>query len=636
MEKSPFRTLVARLENGEIDRRTFLAQATAMGVTAGMAMFAANTVAAESGKPARNGYAMYARAQGTPQASPAPEGGDTRPTVGMEGKTRGQDGELKIIQWQAITALFRHKSGGYKDVVAADAINEPLLRNMEDGSIIPNLVTEVPSVEAGTLAEDFSSLTFKLKEGVTWSDGKPFTANDIRFTWQWITNPNNGANTYDTWLPIADIEVVDDLTANVTFNNPSPAWFDPFTGHRGHIIPSHYWEDDPDHPDAAALNDAFMLKPLGTGPFVVEKFDVNDQVTMIANENYREENKPAFSRILIKGGGDPAAAARAVFQTGEYHFGWNIQIEPAMVDELVNETSAGFLVGDPGTNVERITIQFADPHTEVDGQRAQKDTPNPVMGDLAVRQAINLCVPRQLIADEFYGLNQPPTANILDGLESFSSPNTSWEFDPEKAAGILEEAGWVLDGDYRAKDGVPCRVVLATTVNAVRQKCQAVIQQACKEAGIEVQLEQIDGAIFFDGAAGNDQNLTHHYWDMGMWATNATSILPITYMEGWTMGVDGENIPQAENNFVGGNISRYQNPAYDEKFATFNQMASIEDAFDLLIELNDILIEDVAVIPMIIRAGDTYGISRLLVPDNIAIGPGFELTYWNIANWNLA
>lgn len=634
MQQSPFRSLVMQLESGEISRREFLTRSAGLGVGVGSALFIANNVGATG--TMRNGFAMYPRLQGTPEGSPDAAVGDTRPTVGMEGKTRGQDGELKIIQWQAITALFRHKSGGYKDVVAADMVNEPLLRNMEDGTIIPNLVTQVPSVETGTLEEDFSALTFNLKEGVLWSDGTPFTANDVRFTWQWITNPANGANTYDTWLPISDVEVVDDLTARVTFSNPSPAWFDPFCGHRGHIIPAHFWDNNFDHEDPTILNDAFLLGPLGTGPFVVDQFDVGDQVTFIANENYREENKPAFSNIVIKGGGDPASAARAVFQTGEYDFGWNIQIEPALVDELVNDDSAGFLVGDPGTNVERMTIQFADPHTEVDGQRAQKDTPNPVMGDKAVRQAMNLCVPRQLIAEEFYGLGQPATANILDGLESFSSTNTSWEFNTAKAAEILEEAGWVLNGDVREKDGVRLRILLATTVNAVRQKCQAVIQQAAKEAGIDVQLEQIDAGIFFDGAAGNDQNLTHHYWDMGMWATNATSILPITYLEGWTMGEDGDNIPQAENSFVGGNISRYQNPDYDAAFFTFNDMRSIEEAFELLIELNDILIEDVAVIPMVIRAGDTYGISRRLVPDNIAIGPGFELTYWNVANWNWA
>lgn len=636
MHQGPFRTLVTRLENGEVSRRQFLAQAATLGVSMGTAMFMANSVAAGGASSLKNGFAMYPRLQGTPEGSPDGVVGDTRPAVGMEGKTRGQDGELKIIQWQAMTALFRHKSGGYKDVVAADMVNEPLMRNLADGSLVPNLITEVPSVENGMLEPDFSALTFKLQEGVLWSDGTPFTANDVVFTWQWITNPDNGANTIDTWSPVSAMEAVDETTVRVTFGNPSPAWFDPFTGHRGHIIPAHYWENDPAHPDAAALNDAFMLGPIGTGPFVVEKFDVNDQATFIANENYRDPNKPAFSNILIKGGGDPAAAGRAVLQTGDFHFGWNVQIEPALVDELVNDDSAGFLVADPGTNVERLTIQHADPHTEVDGQRAQKDTPNPVMGDKAVRQAMNLCIPRQLIAEEFYGLNQPPTANILDGLDSFSSKNTSWEFDPEKAATILEEAGWVLDGDYRVKDGVKCRVVLGTTVNAVRQKCQAVIQQACKTAGIEVQLDQVDAGIFFDGSAGNDQNLTHHYWDMAMWATNATSILPITYLEGWVAGENGENMPQKENNFVGQNISRYNNPDYDAAFATFNQMASIDEAFELLIQLNDILIEDVAVIPMIIRAGDTYGISRKLVAENIAIGAGFELTYWNIANWNLA
>ena len=632
MPRSTFGSLCAALETGELDRRTFLTRATALGITAGMATFAANAMGAKAaGQTMRNGFAMYPSLQATPSASPVAGAGDTRPTVGMEGKTRGQDGELKIIQWQAITALFRHKSGGYKDVVAADIVNEPLLRNMEDGSLVPNLVKEVPSVEAGTLAEDFSSLTFHLKEDVLWSDGIPFTANDVRFTWQWITNQDNGANTYDTWLPIADIEVVDDLTAKVTFSNPSPAWFDSFTGHRGHIIPAHFWDNDPAN---TARNDAFMISPLGTGPFVLESFDVNDQATFIANENYREENKPAFAKVNIKGGGDPAAAARAVLQTGEYDFGWNVQIEPSLAAELVTPDSAGTLEAQPGTNVERMTIQFADPNTEVNGQRAEKNTPNPVMGDKAVREAINMCVPRQLIADEFYGLGQPPTSNILDGLESFSSPNTSWEFDPAKAAQVLEDAGWVLDGEYRVKDGVKCRVVLATTVNSVRQKAQVVIQQACKQAGIEVALEQIDAGIFFDAGVGNDQNLTHHYWDLAMWATNATSILPITYLEGWTSGMDGENIPQAENDFVGGNISRWINPEYDAKFATFNEMRTLEEAFALLIELNDMLIEDIAVIPMVIRAGDTYGISRTLYNENVAIGPGFELTYWNIANWN--
>ena len=631
MHQGPFKSLVTKLENGEISRRDFLSRASALGVGVGSALFIANNVGATG--LMRNGYALYPRLQGTPAASPVPEAGDTRPTAGMEGKTRGQDGELKILHWQAITALFRHVSGGYKDVVAADMVNEPLLRNMEDGSIIPNLVNEVPSVENGLLEEDFSAVTFNLKEGVLWSDGTPFTANDVRFTWEWVTNMDNGANTYDTWLPIADIEVVDDLTARVTFTNPSPAWFDAFTGHRGHIIPAHFWDNDP---TAIEKNDEFMLSPLGTGPFVVEQLDVYDQVTFIANENYREENKPAFSRILIKGGGDPASAARAVLQTGEYDFGWNVQIEPALADELVSEDSAGYIVADPGTNVERMTVQFADPHTEVDGQRAEMNTPNPVLGDKAMRQAINLCIPRQLIADEFYGFDQPPTSNILAGLDLFESPNTEWEFNTAKAIEILEEAGWELDGNYRVKDGVPARVTIGTTVASVRQKSQVVIQQACREAGIEVILEEVDGGIFFDFSAGNDQNLSHHYWDLAMWATNATSILPITYLEGWTSGTDLDNIAQRSNNWTGGNLSRYINPEYDEKFATFNDLRSLEEAFELLIELNDILIEDVAVMPLVIRAGDSYGISRRLRQENVAIGPGFELTYWNIANWNWA
>jgi peptide/nickel transport system substrate-binding protein len=263
------------------------------------------------------------------------------------------------------------------------------------------------------------------------------------------------------------------------------------------------------------------------------------------------------------------------------------------------------------------------------------NTPHPILTDRAVREAIALAIPRDLISERFYGEGQPATSNILTGLEVFDSPNTSWEYNLEKAGQVLDDAGWVRDGDgIRAKDGLELRLTLATSVNSVRQKTQAVIKEELSKIGVDIALEQVDAAVYFDSGAGNEQNIAHFYWDMNMWATNAQSVLPIGYMNYWYAGPNRENIAQKSNSWGGLNQARWVNEDYDAAFDRIFTITSMEDAMALLIELNDIVIEDIAVIPLVNRSADTYGISRSLVQENVALGSGMERNYWNIANWN--
>lgn len=624
-QQGPLASLVQQLKQGDIDRRGFLKAAAALGVATPVSLFLANASAAGS---SRNGYAFYAQA--TPQASPVVSSGF--PTAGMEGKTRGQDGELRLLQWQAPTHLMSHRATGTKDFMAADIINEPLIRYAEDGSLLPNLITEVPSVENGLLAEDLSTCTLKLLEGIVWSDGEPFTANDVVFTWKWITDPDNAAVTFDMWSGITDIVADDDLTVTVTFETPSAAWFDPFTGgNNGHIYPAHHWGDDPKNTDAS---DAFQLNPIGTGPFKLENFSPNDQANYVVNENYRDANKPAFSTIHLKGGGDAPAAARSVLQTGEYDYAWNLQVEPDVIASMVGDDAPGQFVVSPGTNLERIHINYSDPNKEVDGQRSEMNTPHPFLTDKAVREAINCAIDRELIASSLYGPGMPATSNVLVGLEAFASPNTSWEFDTDKANQILEDAGWVMDGDVRAKDGVKLEGVYATSVNAVRQKTQSIIKANLDAIGVKFTLEQIEAGIYFDSAAGNDQNINHMYWDINMYTNNATSSVPIAYMADWYAGEDRRNVAQKSNGWAGTNRQRWINDEYDAAFEALQQAKTLEEASELLIQLNDMIIEDRAVVPLVNRSADSYAISKTLYEENVAIGVGFEYNYWNIANWN--
>ncbi len=611
--QSPFSSLFNSLKAGEISRRSFIGKATALGMTTAGALMVADAVA-----------------QSTPEASPASSGASALPSVGTENQTRGEGGELKIIQWQAPSQLNPLLATGDKDNLAAQFVCESLMVRNTEGELIPHLIKEVPSIENGLLAEDLTSVTYNLLEGVKWNDGEAFTANDVAFTVEWAKDPANPVVQAAVYDRVTETEVIDDLTVKLTFDSPNPTWAESFAGSgSGCVLPKHILEGAGED----VLNQ-FRANPVGTGPFKVEDFQANDQVTFVVNEHYREENKPYFERVLLKGGGDAAAAARAVLQTGEFDFGWNLNAERDVMEGMVAEASTGEFVVAGGLQLERININFSDPNTEVDGQRSEMNTPHPILSDLAVRQAIQLGVNREVISENLYlGMeNEPAVANVLTGIPSMESPNTELKYDPDAAAQILEEAGWVMDGEVRKKDGVELTLRLYTTVNAVRQKIQAIVKASLDQIGFNIQLEQVDAAIFFDNAAGNDQNNSHFYTDMNMFTSTVSAPPPVLYMIRWYAGEDNEEVAQKSNGWAGRNIQRYINDEYDAVYEQAMVEPDIEKAAELFIQLNDILWNDAAVLP-IIRQGKKVGIGNTLNPENVALN-SFEFDYYNIANWN--
>ncbi|HEX2282471.1 MAG TPA: peptide ABC transporter substrate-binding protein, partial [Thermomicrobiales bacterium] len=586
--QGPLAALHTELRSGKITRREFTLRALALGVGMPIISFIlrAESASAQVGK--HIGWGVAAQAASGP------------PAEGMDGRTRGEGGELRLIQWQAPSMLSPHVSTGEKDYLAGQLIMEPVMHYLPDGTLIPHLITEVPTVENGLLAEDLTSVTYKLLDGVTWADGEPLTADDVVFTWQWVVDPANASVSAGVYEAIESIEVIDPLTVQVFFAEPNANWFEPHAGSQwGYVYPKHVLDVE----DGKAAHDAFLLNPVGTGPYKIESFAPNDQAIYVINENYRDPNKPYFERVNLKGGGDAASAARSVLQTGDYDFAWNLQVEPQILAEL-EQGGRGVVSIARGNSVERLMIQFADPNTEVDGERAKLGTVNPTMGDKAVRQALNLAVQRDVISQQLYSgeETEPPTANILTGIPTLESPNTSWEFNVEEAKRILEEAGWTMQGDVRAKDGVELNITFVTSINSVRQKEQAIIKQALDQIGFRTELRQVDAAVYFDSSPGNDQNINHFYNDIEMYTDNPTTPFPVSYMLGWYAGPEGENVAQASNEWSGNNYSRYQNAEYDELLNQVRVETDIERAAEMFIRLNDILIEDVAVIPIVNRS----------------------------------
>ncbi len=631
-EPGPFTRLYDDLKAGALSRRAFTARALALGVGMPVISFVLRAVP-EAGAAPRSRHAGFGVA--------AQQGAAGRPAVGVEGKKRGQDGELKILQWQSPTILSPHVATGTKDYLASSIVLEPMMSYLPDGSLIPTLIKDVPTIENGLLAKDLKSVTYKLLDGVKWSDGEPFTAKDVVFTWKWIMDEANASVSIETYRPIANIEAVDDVTAKVTFNNPNANWFEPHAGSVwGNVYPEHVLSAGK---EAA---DAFVQKPIGTGAYVVESFKPGDQVVYAMNENYRDPDKPYFSKVNLKGGGDAASAARAVLQTGDYDHAWNLQVEPQILKGL-EEGGKGKLIVAVGNSVERLHVNFSDPNKEVDGQRSEKNTPHPFFSDIAVRQALNLAANRDAISTQFYqGKDEPPTANILTntpllGKYSTEDKDTSWEFDVDKGNKILDDAGWTKNGDVRSKDGVELRMTYATSINAVRQKTQAVIKQALEKMGFKVQLQQVDSGIFFDGSAGNEQSINHMYNDINMFTNNPTTPFPTAYMTSWYAGPDGKNIAQASNRWNGQNYQRYNSPDFDKLFTAVQTETDLEKAAQLFVQMNDILIKDIVIVPLVNRAADKYAMAKSLIhgdgpnDDNVALSP-YEVNYWNIANWNRA
>jgi peptide/nickel transport system substrate-binding protein len=248
--------------------------------------------------------------------------GDTRPGAWAE---RGADGEVKLTFPQAVSIMNPYLSGGTKDIWASSMVLEPLAGIDADGNLVTKLAAEIPTLANGGVSADMTSITWKLIPGLLWSDGTPVTADDAVFTWQYCTDPAGGCAQATKFDGVASVEAVDaDRQGDVQRSQAEP--LHAFVGALSPILQKAQFANCLGAA-APTCTDANNM-PIGTGPFKVTGFTVNDTVSMEANPNYRDPAKPAFASAVIKGGGDAEGSARAVMETGEFDYAWNTQIPP--------------------------------------------------------------------------------------------------------------------------------------------------------------------------------------------------------------------------------------------------------------------------------------------------------------------
>ena len=416
-------------------------------------------------------------------------------------------------------------------------------------------------------------------------------------------------------------EKVDDYTVKVSFAKPTPFWADAFVGPRGMIIPKHLFEAFAGEKSRDAPTN---LKPVGTGPYVFKDFKPGDMVSGVINPNYHMPNRPYFDGFEMKGGGDAVSAARAVLQTGEFDFGWNMQVEDEILQRL-EKGGKGRVIISQGGNIEHIQVNTTDPWTEVDGERSSLKTKHPTLSDPAVRQALSVLVDKVSVEKFIYGRTGNATANFVNNPEKFRSKNTTFESNVDKANDILEKAGWKKGSDgIRAKDGKKLKFVYQTSINQPRQKNQAIVKQACQKAGIDIEVKAVTASVYFSSDVANPDTYTKFYTDLQMYTTTMTQPDPEVFMLQFT---SAEAATRA-NKWQGRNITRWRNKEYDDVFKAAQVEVDPVKRAAMFIKLNDMVIKDVVVIPVVARPTVTAVSNQMVV--NLS---GWDNNTSDIHNW---
>lgn len=543
-----------------------------------------------------------------------------------------EDTHLRLLQWQAPSTANPYLSSGTKDVLASSLVLEPLAAIAPDGTYVPKLAAEIPTLDNGGVSPDLLSITWRLEEGLVWSDGSPVTTEDLIFTWRWCTEPATGCAFTSHFDGVADMVAVDDTTLRIEFEGPTPNPHVAFVSSQSPVLQKAQFEGCVGERAVTCVE--ANQSPIGTGPYVVEEFRHEDTVLYELNPYYRGDD-PYFRTVEIKGGGSATDAARTVLEEGAADYAWNLQIPPdiraGMEAKGVGRVETGF-----AANLEHLNLMQANnrhPDPEMRAEYLDGTNPHPLFHDNPVlARAMSMAIDRSELIAVGYGPAGRPACNVWMAPPAVS-PHNDWCLaqDIEGARELLDEAGIVdSNGDgVREYDGIELVLDFITSTNEVRQTFQTLIQGYWREIGIETNLRNAPASVFFDGTGTSPDSFVRGLADVFMFTSPVSIPDPLVQFEGYTL----EEMTGRFNGYGGGNSMRYHNPVFDALVAELAVTADPERRTELAIELNDILVSDGVVIPLVHR-----GSVSAFRDDILGVGDlnGWDSEYWNIQEWRRA
>ena len=443
-------------------------------------------------------------------------------------------------------------------------IFDSLWRTDERAQFIPNLAVEVPSVKNGGIAKNGREYTFRLKKGVAWHDGTPFSARDVKFTWELVTNPKFGAFTRVGFDAIASMEAPDESTVRVRLREP----FAPFLTAWGDawIVPAHILESVPD-PNTAEFN---TRSPIGTGPFKFGSRVAGDHLVLVANPAYHG-GPPHLERIIFKYIPD-LTVLYTQFKTGAI----DVTGLQGISAEFYAEAKAL-----PG-----VTLHL---HHSPSVEYIYFNYGKPWFKERPVRQALYHAMDKRAIIEQvYYGVPKPVEGYLPSTSWAYNADLPRHEHNPEKAKQILDEAGWKPGPDgIRAKGGERLRFTNSTTSgNKLREQAQALLQQNWRAVGVDMQISNMPAAVIWG------EFYVKSKFDSLMVGIQAS------------VGDDPDCLNRIHSKYIaaetgsGRNVSQYKNPEVDHLLEDGVREVDRAKRRALYVKLQEVLRTDLAYLPI--------------------------------------
>jgi len=469
-------------------------------------------------------------------------------------------GKVVIALWQSPATLNGFLNTGQPMEETLVFIVEGLLQTMPDGTYGAVLAKQVPTVQNGGVSADGKTVTYQLKDGVTWSDGSAFTCDDVKFTWQAVMTPNVGITSTTGYSDIESVECPNATTAVVKYKT----FFAPYLRLFDRILPKS--AGDPKD----MKNWVYNRKPLGTGPFKLDEWVVDDHVTLSRNEKYREPGKPYLDQIILRIVPSTDVALQ-LLSSGEVDVMWKPTED--MIPQLEKMTGVKYTTpARPGG--ERLFLNLAENKNPSDPTK-----PHQILGDVKVRLAIGYGINRQRIVDGLYSGKVPlGTTELTSGFFNCSDKIQGYAYDVEKAKKLLDDAGWVPGSDgirvakgaKYAPDGTRLRLkIMTTSGDKARESAEVLLLEDMKKIGVEFFIENAPSAVVVSGTWDQDAPRRRGNFDIiqyGPTPGNDPHERMVEYWASWQIPTD--------KNKGGTNMTRFNDPQAD---AWLTQAASEPD-----------------------------------------------------------
>jgi peptide/nickel transport system substrate-binding protein len=573
-----------------------LALCTALAVGCGPTVPAAPRATAQAGAATANAAQPTSQAaQPTAQAAAQPT---SQPTGAQVRITLNQEPDTLNPFYSGLRATF----------TVTQAIFNGLVVVNEQGDYEGDLAAEVPTIQNGGVSPDGLTITYKLRQGVKWADGQPFTADDVKFTFDAIMNPANTISGKSVYGKIDSLNVKDPYTVELKMKEPYAAYAEFFSYPVG-ILPKHALGS------LADLNKAdFNRKPFGTGPYRVTDWQAANYIQLEANPNYYK-GAPKIGRVIVPDKNTQLAQVRAN-ET-------DIAVDLNEADAVEVDRIAGWKAfAIAGLTSDRLFLNLAEPGV-ADGSR-----PHPILGDKRVRQALEMGIDKQQLVDKVLsGKTKVATSEYPVG---WAAPNLEpSKYDVESAKRLLDEAGWQVGADgIREKDGRKLHLTISSTSgNTLRENVEQLIQAGWKAMGVDLEIKNATAAVL-----------------VGEWSENGLvqrGNFDIAYY-GFTPGIDpsgtisprfhSKQIPFEGNQGEGDNGMRYRDPQVDQWIDEADRTLDQSRRKELYGNVMRKIADDVPIIYLYNRA-NVEAVSQRLQG---ARSHPFRWLTWNIQEWSLS